>query len=48
VGAGATLFAMGWYFFAPKAQSAEPHGAAHLTPSIGPRGEPGASFEVSF
>lgn len=48
VGAGASLFAIGWYFFAPKAQSAERHGAARLTPILGPRGEPGASFEVGF
>jgi hypothetical protein len=51
VGGGATLFALGWYFFAPKA-----HGATEvmgklpvrIAPRVGPRGEPGASFDVQF
>jgi hypothetical protein len=49
IGAGATLFALGWYFFAPKAQgSTETMGAVRITPQIGLRGEPGASVDLRF
>jgi hypothetical protein len=55
VGAGATLFALGWYFFAPKAGAKEPSATTTtttsttvFTPLIGPHGEPGATLEVTF
>jgi hypothetical protein len=53
VGAGATVFALGWYFFASKTHSAtdamrSPFGPLRMAPLVGPRGEPGAGFDVTF
>ncbi|MDB5218981.1 MAG: hypothetical protein JWO86_6908, partial [Myxococcaceae bacterium] len=51
VGAGTTLFALGWYFFAPKAHgSTETTGALPLrvAPTVGARGEPGATVDIRF
>jgi hypothetical protein len=46
VGAGATLFALGWYFFAPKA-SASPS-ALRVVPLLTVAGEAGASLSAPF
>jgi hypothetical protein len=51
VGAGTTLFALGWYFFAPKAPgSTDAMGTrpVRVAPLVGPRGEPGATFDLAF
>jgi hypothetical protein len=53
VGAGTTVFALGWYFLAPKARVAteamrSPLGPLRMTPVVGPRGEPGARLDVTF
>ena len=51
VGAGATLFAVGWWFFAPKAgatPSKESPAALRVTPTVSPQGDPGAVLDVVF
>lgn len=51
VGAGATLFALGWYFFAPKATattSKDSPSAVRVTPLVSPVGEPGAMLDLVF
>lgn len=53
IGGGAMLFALGWYFLAPKRHgSTEVVGALggplRIAPLVGPRGEPGASLDLAF